>query len=107
MAFAPGLTATFALQTLHGLSFGATHLSAMAALSHLAPAGSRGRAQGLLSTAVSLGIAGGTMLSGLVFRAGGAWVFAAMAPIATAGLVLALLAARLLAAQPHRDGEGG
>jgi PPP family 3-phenylpropionic acid transporter len=107
MAFAPGLTATFALQVLHGLSFGATHLSAMAAVSHLAPAGMRGRAQGLLSTAVSLGIAAGTVLSGIVFRAAGAWVFAAMAPIAVVGLVLALLAARRLAAQPHRAGEGG
>ena len=106
-AFAPGLTATFALQLLHGLSFGATHLGAMAALSHLAPAGTRGRAQGLLSTAVSLGIAAGTVLSGVVFRAAGPWVFAAMAPIAALGLVLALLAARRLAAHPHRAGEGG
>ena len=107
MALAPGLTAALALQLLHGLSFGATHLSAMAALSHLAPAGSRGRAQGLLSTAVSLGIAAGTVLSGVVFRAAGPWVFAAMAPIAAVGLVLALLAAGRLAAQPHRAGDGG
>jgi MFS transporter, PPP family, 3-phenylpropionic acid transporter len=56
---------------------------------------------------VSLGIAAGTVLSGVLFRAAGAWVFAAMVPIAAFGLVLALLAARLLAAQPHRDGEGG
>jgi PPP family 3-phenylpropionic acid transporter len=107
MALSPGLAATFALQVLHGLSFGATHLSAMAAVSHLAPAGTRGRAQGLLSTAVSLGMAAGTVLSGLVFQAGGAWVFAAMAPLAGAGLLLALAAARVLAAQPQRAGEGG
>lgn len=107
MAYEPGLTATFALQTLHGLSFGATHLGAMAALSRLAPRGARGRAQGLLSTAVALGLAAGTVLSGLLFRAAGAWVFAAMVPIASLGLVLALLAARRLAAQPHREAEGG
>jgi PPP family 3-phenylpropionic acid transporter len=107
MTFAPGLTATFALQALHGLSFGATHLGAMAALSRLAPAGARGRAQGVLNTAVSLGIAAGTVLSGFLFRAAGAWVFAAMAPVAAMGLVLALLAGRALAAQPHRAGEGG
>jgi MFS transporter, PPP family, 3-phenylpropionic acid transporter len=107
MAFAPGLTATFALQLLHGLSFGATHLSAMAALSHLAPPGARVRAQGLLSTAVSLGMVAATVLSGIIFRAAGAWVFAAMAPVAAAGLVLALLAAHRLAAHPHRAGEGG
>jgi PPP family 3-phenylpropionic acid transporter len=107
MALTPGLVATFALQTLHGLSFGATHLSAMAAISHLAPARARGRAQGFLSTGISLGIAAGTVLSGLLFQAGGARVFAAMAPIAAVGLGLALVAARVLAAQPHRVGEGG
>ena len=107
MAFSPGLAATFLLQTLHGLSFGATHLGAMAAVSHLAPPGSRGRAQGLLSTAVSLGMAAGTVLSGVVFGSGGALVFAAMAPLAAIGLMLALAAARVLAAQPHRAGEGG
>jgi PPP family 3-phenylpropionic acid transporter len=107
MALSPGLAATFALQTLHGLSFGATHLSAMAAVSHLAPVRARGRAQGLLSTAVSLGIAAGTVLSGLVFQLGGAVVFAAMAPLAAVGLLLALVAARILSAQPQRAGEGG
>jgi MFS transporter, PPP family, 3-phenylpropionic acid transporter len=107
MALSPGLVASFALQTLHGLSFGATHLSAMAAVSHLAPAGARGRAQGLLSTAVSLGIAAGTVVSGLLFEAGGALVFAAMAPLAAVGLLLALAAARVVAAHPQRAGEGG
>lgn len=107
MALSPGLAATFALQVLHGLSFGATHLSAMAAVSNLAPAGARGRAQGLLSTAVSLGIAAGTVLSGLVYQEGSAWVFAAMAPLAATGLCLALIAARVLAAQPQRAREGG
>jgi MFS transporter, PPP family, 3-phenylpropionic acid transporter len=107
MALSPGLAATFLLQALHGLSFGATHLGAMAAVSHLAPPGSRGRAQGILTTAVSLGIAAGTVLSGLIFQTGGALVFAAMAPLAGVGLVLTVAAARVLAAQPHRAGEGG
>ena len=107
MASEPGLAATFVLQTLHGLSFGATHLSAMAALSRLSPMRLRGRAQGFLSTAVSLGIAAGTVLSGLLYRADGAWVFAAMVPIAAIGLVLALAVSRALAAHPHRAGDGG
>ena len=79
----------------------------MAALSRLAPPGSRGRAQGLLSAGISLGMVAGTVVSGLVFRAAGAWVFAGMAPIAALGLGLALVAALVLAAQPHRAGEGG
>ena len=107
MAYEPGLIATFALQGLHGLSFGATHLGAMAAIFRLAPPGSRGRAQGALSTAVSLGIAAGTLSSGLIFRAAGAGVFAAMVPIAALGLLVALLTARRLSAQPHKAGQGG
>ena len=107
MAYEPGLIVTFALQALHGLSFGATHLGAMAALSRLSPVGSRGRAQGLLSASVSLGMAAGTVVSGLVFRAADALIFAAMVPIAALGLGLALVAAYALAAQPHKAGEGG
>jgi len=52
-------------------------------------------------------MAAGTVLSGVVFGSGGALVFAAMAPLAAIGLMLALAAARVLAAQPHRAGEGG
>jgi PPP family 3-phenylpropionic acid transporter len=107
MAFAPGLAVSFALQALHGLTFGATHLGAMAALSRLAPAGSRARAQGVLSTTVALGMATATIASGVIFRQVGAGVFAAMAPLAAVGLILALTAGRALSAQPQRVGEGG
>ena len=45
LAADPGLGVTFALQALHGLSFGASHLGAMAALAALAPdCGARTRA---------------------------------------------------------------
>jgi PPP family 3-phenylpropionic acid transporter len=36
LAADPGLATTFALQALHGLTFGATHLGTMGALAHLA-----------------------------------------------------------------------
>jgi PPP family 3-phenylpropionic acid transporter len=107
MAFAPGGAASFGLQILHGLSFGATHLGAMAALSQLAPAGARGRAQGIISTGAALTMAAGTVLSGWAFQAFGSGVFAGMVPFAGAGLVLALLALRSLPSQPQREGEGG
>ncbi len=91
---------------LHGVTFGASHLGIMAALSALAPEAARGRAQGVLGAALALAMAGTTALSGVVFRTAGAHVFLAMVPIAAAGLVFALLAARSLP-QPQRSGEGG
>jgi len=106
LATEPGLAITVGLQALHGLSFGATHLGAMAALAALAPPDVRGRAQGTLSSAQALAMAGATVLSGAAFRAGGPVVFLAMVPVAILGLLLAVAAARTLP-QPHREGEGG
>ncbi len=82
------------LQALHGLTFGATQLGAMAAVSALSPEGARGRAQGTLS-AVNAGIAvAATLASGLIYGHAGAGVFLAMAPLAACGLALAFLAGR-------------
>lgn len=84
-----------ALQALHGLTFGATHLGTMAAVSALAPPAARGRAQGLVTTVASLGMAGATFASGAAYREfGAAPTFLLMAPLAAAGLVLAMLGAR-------------
>ncbi len=82
------------LQALHGLTFGATQLGAMEAVSTLGPEGARGRAQGLLS-AVNAGVSvAATLASGLIYREAGGAVFLAMAPLAACGLALALVAAR-------------
>ncbi|MGU3537037.1 MFS transporter [Methylobacterium sp. A54F] len=83
-----------ALQCLHGLTFGATQLGAMAAVSAFAPDGARGRAQGTVSAVNALAGAGSALLSGLAYEAGGALAFALMAPLALAGLALTRLAAR-------------
>lgn len=89
------LPAAILLQTLHGLTFGATHLGAMAAVSAFAPDGARGRAQGTLSAASALAAVCATLGSGLAYASGGgALAFALMAPLALAGLGLAVLAAR-------------
>jgi hypothetical protein len=56
---------------------------------------------------MALGMAAATVASGVVFRAVGGWVFAAMVPLAALGLALALGAARTLSLQPQRAGEGG
>ena len=93
------------LQALHGLTFGATQLGVMAAVSALAPEGARGRAQGTLS-AVNAGVSvAATLASGLIYREAGAAVFLAMMPLAATGLVLALAAGREGRGEPESRGE--
>jgi PPP family 3-phenylpropionic acid transporter len=83
------------MQGLHGLSFGATQLGAMAAVSALAPDGARGRAQGTLSAASALASVLATLASGAAYAAGGGpLAFILMAPLALAGLGLSALASR-------------
>jgi PPP family 3-phenylpropionic acid transporter len=107
LGFEPGLATTFALQALHGLTFGATHLAAMAAIVAMAPEGARGRIQGTVSALVALASALATLGSGVVFRAAGPMVFLALAPLGAAALILSLFAASPRAAQPQSAGEGG
>ena len=107
LAASPGLWATLALQALHGLSFGATHLGSMAALAALAPDKARGRAQGLLGSSIALAMAAATVLSGFLYRISGTTLFAAMAPLGAAAVALVLLAMRDLRNHPQRAGEGG
>ncbi|HEY8383175.1 MAG TPA: MFS transporter [Microvirga sp.] len=95
LAFDPGLGPTFALQALHGLTFGAAHLGAMAALAALAPDEARGRAQGMLGSVMALAMATTTVLSGFLYRAFGPGAFLAMAPLGAIGLVLILVAMRM------------
>ena len=82
------------LQVLHGLTFGATQLGAMAAVSAFAPEGARGRAQGSLSAINALASASATLMTGAAYRAGGPLAFALMAPLALIGLCLVGAASR-------------
>ena len=88
------LVALVPLQCLHGLTFGATQLGAMAAVSAYAPDGARGRAQGTLSAVNASISVGATLVSGLAYRTGGPIAFLLMAPLAAAGLGLALASGR-------------
>ncbi|MBB2963189.1 MFS transporter [Methylobacterium sp. R2-1] len=93
------------LQMLHGLSFGATHLGVMAAVSGFAPEGARGRAQGTVGASTALVSALATLACGAVYRSfGGPSTFLMMAPLALAGLVLVALAQRIH--DPRRFGGG-
>jgi PPP family 3-phenylpropionic acid transporter len=107
MSLDPGTAPTFALQVLHGLTFGATHLGAMAALTAMAPEGARGRAQGLLAACSALAMAVVTIASGPIYRASGPMVFAAMAPLGLFGFCLTLAVLRRRGAQPQSAGEAG
>ncbi|MGO4572317.1 MFS transporter [Microvirga sp. 2TAF3] len=103
----PGTAVTFVLQTMHSLTFGASHLGAMAALTALAPLHARGRAQGIYGSLAALFTAASTIASGVIYKESGAAVFAAMAPLGAIGFILLLAAARMLKTQPQRAGSGG
>ena len=102
MAFTGGsLLPALVLQMLHGFSFGATQLGAMAAVSRFAPDGARGRAQGSSSAAGAFASASATLASGAAYQAGGGpLAFALMAPLALTGLCLVALSARTEHAAP-------
>jgi PPP family 3-phenylpropionic acid transporter len=107
MAFHPPMAVTFVLQAMHSLSFAATHIGTMAALTALSPPNARGRAQGIYGSLAALTMAASTIASGMIYREAGAGVFAAMAPLGAVGFVLMLIVVRLLKAQPQREGSGG
>jgi PPP family 3-phenylpropionic acid transporter len=95
MALDPPALALPLLQCLHALTFGATHLGAIAAIAQLAPAGRAAAAQGYLSIVVGLAMAAALALSGSLYAAHGGAAYLAMAGLAFAGCGLALAARRL------------
>ena len=83
-----------ALQCLHALSFGATHLGAMHVLARLASHGQGATAQGDFAAVQGITFAAAMGASGLLVEAYGTWAYAAMALMAAAGGVIALIARR-------------
>ena len=69
----------------HALSFGATYLGALAFVARHAPAGQGATAQGYLSVAHGLTMAGATGLAGWLYGAFGSRAYAAMALAAVVG----------------------
>ncbi|MEE1613643.1 MFS transporter [Microvirga sp. CF3016] len=107
MSLEPGAEVMVVLQTMHSLSFAATHIGTMAALAALAPMTARGRAQGIFGSLSALAIAASTIVSGMIYAQAGAGVFAAMAPLGAIGFLLMLVVVRLQKTQPQRAGSGG
>ncbi len=85
MAFDPPGNVLPWLQLLHAGSFGATHLGALSFVARNAPPGQAATAQGYLSIALGLVMAGATGLSGWLFGALGGRAYTAMALMAVVG----------------------
>jgi len=88
--FAGTLPAMAALQTLHGLSFGAAHLGAVAILARIVPSQWAGTGQGLLATSVGIQMAIGLSISGALYEMDPTWPFYLMSIVAAAGTLLTL-----------------
>lgn len=91
MSLAPPLALLIPLQTLHTLTYGASHLGAMHFISLAVPVGAQGTAQALYATVASgvlMGVA--TLVSGWFFARFGSHAYIAMALLSAAGLAGAL-----------------
>jgi PPP family 3-phenylpropionic acid transporter len=95
MAFDPPAFMLAALQLLHALSFGATHLGALMFLARHAPPAQAATAQGYLAMASGLAMAAAMALSGVLYRDFGSAAYAAMALTTIAGGACGLIARRL------------
>lgn len=102
MALGPPAVLLPLLQCLHALSFGATHLGALAIVARAAPAGLAASAQGYLAVSIGVVMAASTGLSGLIYARFGAAAYGAMALMAAAGLAAAFALNRM----PSRNDSG-
>lgn len=87
MGILPGLAAAAALQLLHALSFGASHLGAMHFMARNVPAGAAASAQSLYA-ALSAGFGSGLVMlaAGALYAAYGGAAYPFMALLSAAGL---------------------
>jgi PPP family 3-phenylpropionic acid transporter len=84
-----------ALQLLHALSFGATHLGALMVLARFAPPGQAATAQGYLAIVLGLVMAASMAISGVLYESFGSRAYMAMALMAIAGGACGLVAHRM------------
>jgi len=103
MAFDPPVWLLFALQALHGLTFGAAHLGAIHFLARFVPEAQAGTAQAVYASATSgILLGGATLLVGPLYAAWGGGAYLAMAGLAAVGLLAALGLERLPRQAPRR-----
>jgi PPP family 3-phenylpropionic acid transporter len=90
MAFDPPLGLLIALQTLHGLTFGATHLAIVNLVADAVPAELGATAQSVMYAMASLAGSLAMLAAGALYAAFGTGAFWAMAGLALGGLALAV-----------------
>jgi PPP family 3-phenylpropionic acid transporter len=95
MSFELPIIGLAALQLLHALSFGATHLGALMVLARFAPPGQAATAQGYLAIALGLVMAASMAISGVLYESFGSRAYMAMALMAIAGGACGLVAHRV------------
>ena len=81
----PSPPVLLALQTMHALTFAATHLGSVYLLASLAGSAHRAQAQGWLAASVSLGLAVATLVIGQVYADWGERTYGLMAGLAAIG----------------------
>lgn len=89
MAFDPPGWTLPLLQCLHALSFGASHLGAIAFLANAAPEGRGATAQGYFSIAQGVTLSVCMLLAGFLYERVGTLSYLAMAPVALCGALIA------------------
>jgi PPP family 3-phenylpropionic acid transporter len=89
MAFDPPLALLPALQCLHALSFGATHLGAVQFVARSAPPGRAATVQGMLTLANGAGMALAMAVAGQAYAALDARAYAVMVLPALGGALIA------------------
>ncbi len=94
--FAESVLFMGALQVLHGLTFGAAHLGAVAILSKVVPARWSGTGQGLLTASIGIQTAIGLAVSGALFQINPHMPFYLMAAAALAGCFALVFAAPVI-----------
>ena len=94
--FADSVPEIAALQLLHGLSFGASHLGAVMFLGKVVPSKWAGTGQGMLATSVGIQLSAGLWICGLLYEIATAMPFFLMAGFSAAGLVMLLAVATVL-----------
>lgn len=92
--WAPAGWGALVLQTLHMVSYGATHLGALYLLARLAPKEARAQAQGWINAAIAGVTMAATLASGPLWQVGPSVAYGAMAAMAVAGLALTLVAGK-------------
>jgi PPP family 3-phenylpropionic acid transporter len=91
-----------ALQCLHALSFGATHLGTLGFIMRAAPPRLGTTAQGYLAVVLGLAMAVATGVSGMLYGRYGSLAYAAMAVTAATGGLFAVAAHRIVNAAKRR-----